>query len=473
VNVRLYGQDGLPKESARVTAKLKAFDLYSGYVIPQETTGITDADGLCVLPLWPNELGATESSYTVKIVGTNGKTITLTTVVPNLTEAELHNISVLPPFPGKVDGQVPLEAAVEAGNIATQAQIVASAASVSALEAQALSEAAQATTIAARDAASVSAGTATTQAGIATTQAGIATTQAGIATTQAGIATTQAGIASAAAANANVAAVGTDLLGDNDIGAVAGALVNINAVAGDLPNIALKVNRSGDTMTGPLVVPAAATGLQAVPANETVRLLGGAANLPTWTTAGRPASPADGYFGKNTDLGCIEFWDAGFVDWIQVGWQRSSPLAASGSSVELSGIPPWAKKVRLAILDGSGTANGIWIFRAGTSLGVASTGYAGYSITFTGATISATNNTTDWRAITTLAAGTYQGYLEISLANAATNTWEGGGMLSRSDSNTGGLFQSRVALAAALDRIEVTPPGNFDGSTNLILSWSA
>jgi hypothetical protein len=34
----------------------------------------------------------------------------------------------------------------------------------------------------------------------------------------------------------------------------------------------------------------------------------GAMQIPGWTTAGRPASPQDGYFGRNTDLGQVEFY---------------------------------------------------------------------------------------------------------------------------------------------------------------------
>lgn len=134
------------------------------------------------------------------------------------------------------------------------------------------------------------------------------------------------------------------------------------------------VRRSGDTMTGPLVVPAAATGLQAVPANETVRLLGGAANLPTWTTAGRPASPSDGFFGRNTTLGCLEHWDSTFSAWIQDGWQRGVAVSLSGTATDLTNvIPPWANEVEVCVLSMSTSGTNSTILQ----LNGETTGYVG------------------------------------------------------------------------------------------------
>lgn len=134
------------------------------------------------------------------------------------------------------------------------------------------------------------------------------------------------------------------------------------------------VKRSGDTMTGPLVVPAAATGLQAVPANETVRLLGGAANLPTWTTAGRPASPSDGFFGRNTTLGCLEYWDSTFSAWIQDGWQLGAAVSLSGTATDLTNvIPPWANEVEVCVLSMSTSGTNSTILQ----LNGETTGYVG------------------------------------------------------------------------------------------------
>lgn len=331
--------------------------------------------------------------------------------------------------------------------------------------------------------------------------AGAALAAAQLAETNAAASEAAAGISAVAASASRIAAEAAEIAAEaaRDDPAVQAVYTNIAAIQTCATNIAaiiaapaaaasaeasaaaaatfdpaLYVPRAGGvTLTGHVNGVAGAAGAQLVRADETVRVLSGAAKLPKWTTAGRPATPEDADFGFNTDIDCVEVWKAAYSAWVPTGWQRAAGVAGAGSAIELTGIPPWAKRVRLAVLDGSGTAAGVWIFRAGTSAGVVSAGYAGYSITFTSTTISATNNSTDWRAITIVAAGTYQGHLELSLVDEATNTWEGFGSLSRSDSNTGGLFNSRVALPGRLDRIEVDPPGDFDGSTMLYLSWSA
>jgi len=190
VRARVYKQDGTPDTEARVTAVLNRFDVNDGYVGPTEVCVATDENGEAILNLWPNELGSTESYYNVIIEGTD-RSLQITATVPNTPTVDLEVIAVLPPYPGKPDGQAAVEEATAQAVIATeQAEIATVAAGTATTQA---------------GIATAAAGTATTQAGIATTAAGTATTQAGIATTAAGTATTQAGIATAAATAAGEA----------------------------------------------------------------------------------------------------------------------------------------------------------------------------------------------------------------------------------------------------------------------------
>lgn len=257
VNVlcRASDQLGNPIAGAVITAKLSGpdVDATDGYVLPEIISGVADANGLLTLALWPNALGSTETYYDIKITNPDtGKKISLTATVPNVA-CELHLIAGLPPYDGKSDGQLAIDAAVaavapaiaaklsaeaalaatviQAGTATAQAVIstaqasASSASAAAALSSQnsaagsantataqagiATTQAGNATASAAaalvsQDAAAVSANTATSQAGIATTQAaaavlsaGTAGTQAGVATAQAVIATAQAGIATA------------------------------------------------------------------------------------------------------------------------------------------------------------------------------------------------------------------------------------------------------------------------------------
>lgn len=203
----VFDDTGAPVAGATITAKLNQFDVYDGYLVPQPVVGTTDSTGQCTIALWPNQLGSTQSMYSVKIQSTNGKSLLVNATVPNVSSANLWEIAELPPYPGLTDGQLILTDAVAAGSVA-------------------IAKAAEAAT---------SASTATTQAGIATTEAGIATTQAGIATTEAGIATTQAGAAASSAAASSASA--TAVLSDAGFIAVHGALSTIATLAADLTNI--------------------------------------------------------------------------------------------------------------------------------------------------------------------------------------------------------------------------------------------
>ncbi len=52
--------------------------------------------------------------------------------------------------------------------------------------------------------------------------------------------------------------------------------------------------------------------------------------LPTWTTAGRPASPNTGQTGFNSSYNIIEYYDG--TEWLPVGFKPRTTTTASASS---------------------------------------------------------------------------------------------------------------------------------------------
>lgn len=327
--------------------------------------------------------------------------------------------------------------------------------------------------------------TASDAATTATTQADIATNQAGLADSSR-IAAQDAAAAAAASYDAfddrNLGAKASDPTQDNDGNALIEGALYWNSTVKEMrtwdgtawvtTSVANAVSRGGDTMTGPLEVPAAATGLQAVPANETVRLLGGAANLPTWTTAGRPGSPAAGYAGFNTTLGAIEIYNGSA--WVQDGWQ-SSVVSASGSAVDFTGIPSWARQLRIGFIGVSSSANDPFLFQLGGSGGVEGTGYITHTTALGATALSGTALPANGFAFaSTVAAGTYHGFIDLILLDPATNTWGGLGNFSRNGTTTANYMVGTKALSAALDRVRVTfaEATTFDaGSISLL--WRA
>jgi hypothetical protein len=189
---------------AVITAKLNQYEVYLGYIVPQTITGTTNSSGQVTLVLWPNQLGSTESMYTIKIVPPGGKSLTVNAVVPNVSSTELHLIAELPAYDGKTDGQLILDAAVAAGSIA-----VAKAA-----EAQASANAAassQSIVAASASASASSAASSATSASTATTRASQASTSATASAASAATASTKASEAAASAVSAAADRVQTGL----------------------------------------------------------------------------------------------------------------------------------------------------------------------------------------------------------------------------------------------------------------------
>ena len=84
------------------------------------------------------------------------------------------------------------------------------------------------------------------------------------------VAAIKADVSAVAAIKADVSAVAAIKA---DVSAVAANEANINAAVADLPALAAKVSKTGDTMTGPLSVPAGATGAQVPQAQEIAGLV--------------------------------------------------------------------------------------------------------------------------------------------------------------------------------------------------------
>ena len=284
---RVQLQEGGPDVGAIVIAKLNSFEVYDGYVVPQVTQGTTDENGEVTLDLFPNELGSVESAYDVTITSRTGKKLRVTAVVPNNTDANMHEIAVLPPFPGKVDGQLALEAVLQVGEEANQAAIDAQNASSDAQSAAINAASSQAAAQGSETAASNSASSASASASTATTQAGIATAQAGIATTQAGIATAQV-------ASIDLPTIARTT-GDQSVSGVktfnSSPVIPAATQDGQAVQRGQVVLRTGGALTGHLETVAGASGNQVPRASEVLRLAAGGEVASTLRAYKNTASP--------------------------------------------------------------------------------------------------------------------------------------------------------------------------------------
>ena len=136
VRCAIRDQAGTPAAGAEVTAILNRADVHDGYLIPTRVSAVANADGVAVLELWPNVLGAMASVYQVLITHRSGAVLRATAVVPDLAQVDLHLIADLQPPAARTPGQLLIDSAITASQ-ATLQQIQATQAEV----AQAMSEA--------------------------------------------------------------------------------------------------------------------------------------------------------------------------------------------------------------------------------------------------------------------------------------------------------------------------------------------
>lgn len=156
------------------------------------------------------------------------------------------------------------------------------------------------------------------------------------------------------------------------------------------------------------------------------------------------------------------------------GITLGTPVTLSGTAVDFTGIPAWAKRVKLLLSDLSTSGTSNIIVQMGGAGGVETSSYAGNATRFGSASLVTTNFTNGGVLVDiTQAAGGYAGTITLDLMNPSLNTWVGVGDMSRTDSDTAGRSVWRKSLSQVLDRVRLTTAGGtdtFDAGTGT-LSW--
>ena len=213
----MHDQAGEPIPGAVFEITLNRFEVYEGFVVPAKTIATSGADGTVTVALWPNQLGSTESGYSITMRAPNGKTQRIIATIPNVSTVNLHDVSTSPPYPGKPDAQVYLEMAQ---GIVDDANEAAASSATSAASAGTSASASAASALAASTSAAAADGSATAAAGSATAASGSATAASGSATAAAGSATAAEGFKDDAEAAAAAAASKVSKTGDTGVGSL-------------------------------------------------------------------------------------------------------------------------------------------------------------------------------------------------------------------------------------------------------------
>lgn len=144
--------------------------------------------------------------------------------------------------------------------------------------------------------------------------------------------------------------------------------------------------------------------------------------------------------------------------------------SASGTLVDFTGIPSWARRVTVALDSISTLSTGVPALRLGTSSSVENTGYTSSVSNIASTVATQVSATSGFELITTgAAAHLYTGLCQ--LINITGNIWVLSGTSHQGTANNQ-VFNGRKTLASVLTRVQLTTTAGtdqFDGGTINIL----
>ncbi len=140
--------------------------------------------------------------------------------------------------------------------------------------------------------------------------------------------------------------------------------------------------------------------------------------------------------------------------------------AASGTSIDFTGIPSWAKRITVMFNGISLTGGNDILVQLGDSGGIENTGYNSWSIQISTTPVtSAIVSTVGFIIHTSSNTDAVSGAMSINLIDV--NTWTAFGNASSSSTSRGYSFSGGKTLSSTLDKIRITRSGTdtFDAGT--------
>jgi hypothetical protein len=151
--------------------------------------------------------------------------------------------------------------------------------------------------------------------------------------------------------------------------------------------------------------------------------------------------------------------------------QGTAVASTSGTSIDFTGIPSWAKRVTVMLngVSTNGTSNPL--IQLGASSGMITSGYVGTG-SECGASTAASSFTTGFGIRSALAANTLQGVLHLFCLNVSSNIWVASGVTAQPSSAFTHQIAGTVTLSGTLDRVRITTTNGTDtfdaGSINIL-----
>ena len=149
----------------------------------------------------------------------------------------------------------------------------------------------------------------------------------------------------------------------------------------------------------------------------------------------------------------------------------ATAATTSGTSIDVTGIPPWVKRINV-ILNGVSTSGTSTVqIQLGTASGMVTSGYVAFSSRLAGAALSSTFITSGIAAANIVAAtDTISGLITISKLSGTTWSSSGGAYLSTSN---GSVTAGSIVLGGPVDRIRLTTAGGADtfDAGSMTVTW--
>ena len=147
--------------------------------------------------------------------------------------------------------------------------------------------------------------------------------------------------------------------------------------------------------------------------------------------------------------------------------------STSGTSIDFTGIPSWAKRITVMFSGVSTNGTSIPLVQIGDSGGVENTGYLGTTSYFSGVGVASANNTTGFLISNGAGeAATAVRHGQIVISNLTGNTWVCSGSIGLSDTTRSCVLSFSKALSATLDRVRITTVNGTDtfdaGTVNIM-----
>lgn len=139
--------------------------------------------------------------------------------------------------------------------------------------------------------------------------------------------------------------------------------------------------------------------------------------------------------------------------------QSAAAQTASGTSIDFTGIPSWAKRVTMMFAGVSTNGTSLPIVQVGAG-SFQTSGYVGAASGLVGGTASTSYSTGALVVNNSTAAMTHSGALRFTKLSG--NVWVIDGVFGRGDSAATSVSAGTVSLSAALDRVRLTTVNGTD-----------